>query len=296
MDNVAIILKPKVIKEFQNLIPNLVRWLHRRKKRTLFVEEEGDRLLKFFNNSFPKNLELIDKKNVFSDSDLVITLGGDGTLIGICREAGRTKTPVFGVNMGNLGFITEFSKANFYEDLSSYFSGSFTTKSVPLFKAEVKNRDGDQSFKGFFLNDAVVSKHNISRMFSLSLESENDHISNISGDGIIISSPLGSTAYSMAAGGPIVHPDLNGMLVTPICPHSLIQRPMVISDRMGIKVKLVKNSNHVILTLDGQEGVEITGDDIVHITKDKNRMIRIVENPERTFFNVLKEKFIRPSK
>jgi NAD+ kinase len=194
--------------------------------------------------------------------------------------------------MGHLGFITEFSKAEFFEQLESTLKGNFELTELSLFQVEVSHkRDEKPFFKSYFLNDAVVNNNQVSRMLKLSVESVGEHIYNLAGDGLIISSPIGSTAYSLAAGGPIIHPSVNAMTLTPICAHSLTHRPLVIPDNSNVVVKAARPDDSLKLTLDGQEAIVVEAADFIKITKRKSVVAKLIKNPERTYFRTLKEKF-----
>ncbi|ATH06462.1 hypothetical protein BIY24_00445 [Halobacteriovorax marinus] len=285
--NIGILLKPRNVTEFSTTIPNLTEWLIRRKKHVSFLEKEEGRVLNIF-KKLPKSVSFISEDEI-NKLDLIITLGGDGTIIGVSRKCTKSSPPIFGVNMGRLGFITEFSKIEYFDELANTLKGNFNIAKLPLYKVSVSKR-GKEIFKGNFINDVVINKNNISRMFTLSVECDSELIFNVSGDGLIISSPVGSTAYSLAAGGPITHPDVNALLLTPICPHSLNHRPLVIPDNKEIEVKFPVKESHLSLTLDGQEAVDIEKGCIVKISKMKNSYAKIIKNNDRTYFQTLKEK------
>ncbi|MDD0854639.1 NAD(+)/NADH kinase [Halobacteriovorax sp. GB3] len=287
--HVSIILKPRVVNEFSTILPNLTKWLMRRKKTISFATTELERIKKIFKN-VPKNITFLNEKEIHEQSDLIITFGGDGTFIGHARKCKRNSPPVFGVNMGHLGFITEFAKHEFYDGLEHAINGKFETTKLCLYSAQIFKKEKLIS-KSYFLNDAVINKNDISRMFTVEVEADDENIYNLAGDGLIISSPIGSTAYSLAAGGPIIHPSVNSMALTPICAHALTHRPMVISDRSKIVVKPTSSSEAVTLTLDGQEAFVIKNGERVVITKNTARYVKIVKNPERTYYHTLKEKF-----
>ena len=287
--NVGIILKPRVVHEFSTILPNLVEWLTRRKLNIFFALEESDRLLKIFPNARPK-FKLAPKVDILKDADLIITLGGDGTLIGTARNIKSKSMPIFGINMGNLGFITEFSKHEFHDSLADTLKGRYESRKLPLYKADIFHK-GSLTKSAYFLNDAVVSKSGISRMFTVSIENDNENIYNLAGDGLILSSPVGSTAYSLAAGGPIVHPSVKSLIINPICPHSLTHRPLVLPDKENIWIKLLKDEDELYLTLDGQEAITFTKHHRIRISKAARKQVNIVINPEREYFRTLKEKF-----
>lgn len=291
LKNISIVLKPKVIAEFESILPNLASWLQRRKRNIFFLEKEKERINKIFKGDV-KNLNFIAENDLHHESDLIITMGGDGTLIGVCRNVTKSSPPVFGVNMGNLGFITEFSKAEFFDQLEQTIRGEYEFTQVSLYQVEVFSKKREKPiFRGYFLNDAVVNNNQISRMLTLSVESEGEHIYNLAGDGLIISSPIGSTAYSLAAGGPIIHPSVNAITLTPICPHSLTHRPLVIPDKSNVVIKASRPEESIKLTLDGQQAVVLGSSDIIKITRKKNRIVHLIKNPGRTYYRTLKEKF-----
>lgn len=287
---VTIILKPNALSEFSEVLPNLYTWLTRRKITVQFLDTEASRLNKIF-NKLPKSCEYLTDKELFTKSDLIISLGGDGTLLGLSRKVSSAAPPIFGVNMGRLGFITEFSKVEFFEELSVMLNKGFETTQLALYKVEIKKRN-KTIFESHFLNDLVVGKNDISRMFGLAVASEGEHIYNISGDGLIVSSPIGSTAYSLAAGGPILHPGVNATILTPICPHSLTYRPLAIPDKDQISIKLLKNESPVNITLDGQETTVLNPHETILIKKNNRKKVTLVKNTERTYYQALKEKFI----
>lgn len=291
LKNISIVLKPKENIVFESILPNLASWLLRRKKTISFLEKEKERIQKIFKGDV-KNLNFIAENELHSNSDLIITMGGDGTLIGVCRNITKKSPPIFGVNMGHLGFITEFSKAEFFDQLESTLKGNFELTQLCLYQVEVFSKKKEKpTFKGYFLNDVVVNNNQISRMLTLSVESEGEHIYNLAGDGLIISSPIGSTAYSLAAGGPIIHPLVNAITLTPICAHSLTHRPLVIPDHSSVMIKASKADESIKLTLDGQQAVVLDSNDVIKVTKKKTKIVRLIKNPGRTYFRTLKEKF-----
>lgn len=286
---VTIVLKPHLITEFSTVLPNLCSWFGRRKVHVQFLTRDQDRLKIVFKN-IPKNVTFIEEEKYHNFSDLILSLGGDGTLIGVCRQSTKHSPPIFGVNMGRLGFITEFSKSEFFDELDEVIKGNMKITKAQLYKIEVQNQ-GKVVESSFFLNDAVFNKNHISRMIWLTVENESEHIYDLSGDGLIISSPIGSTAYSLAAGGPIIHPQVGSLVMTPICPHSVTHRPIVIPDNMAINVKSQDKDDPINLTLDGQQLMTIYPYQTVRVSKSKARFVQLVHNPERTFFHTLKVKF-----
>lgn len=290
LKTIGITLKPNSTPEFYNILPNLCAWLLRRKKQVVFREEDKERVAKFFKSKSIDNLEFWNSKNFHNKVDIMFSLGGDGTLIGACRRI-NTKIPVLGINLGRLGFITEFNKNEYFDRLGDILEGNFEITQKPLVHVTVM-RKGEPHFSDYFFNDAVLAKNDIARMIYLRAEFGKEHVYNIAGDGIIISTPMGSTAYSMAAGGPIVHPDVHGLVLTPICPHSLIHRPFVIPDSAPIALKILPPHHSVTLTLDGQVAINIDEQDVVTINDKKVKKISLIRNPDRSYFETIRDKFV----
>lgn len=288
--SVSIKLKPTKIENFDSIISNLIRWLNRKQVTMSFLEDEKDRIEKNIGKALTKNVEFIKEKDFFTKNDMLISLGGDGTLIGASHLISKNM-PIFGINLGRLGFITEFHKSNFYDDLQNTIEGRYDTRKVNLFNLQINDKTNKKIINDFFINDFVISKNDIARMFNLNVECNEEHIYNLSGDGLIVSSPLGSTAYSLAAGGPIIEPDVKAMILTPICPHSLTYRPLAISDSSKLKVSLSEINEKVTVTLDGQSIYQFEYGQKIFITKSKTKYINIIKNTNREYFQVLKEKF-----
>lgn len=285
----GILLKPYNITAYNSVLPNLCSWLRKRKINITFSIEDEARVRKILQNNC-KNISFLTLRQLHKNNDINITLGGDGTLLGFARLSDRNSAPIFGVNMGNLGFITEYPKAEFFEGLSPLLSGKSEINKIPLYRVQI-HEGNKKTHETYFLNDLVIGKNDISRMFSLSVENDEEHIYNLSGDGLVVSSPIGSTAYSLAAGGPIIHPSVNALVLTPICPHSLTHRPIVVSDKETIKIKIPAGSESVMVTFDGQEMKGLSSRSVVTITKSSTRYVKMIANPQRTYFDTLKEKF-----
>ena len=225
---VSIILRPSILRpsdatDFDVIVPKLHSWLNKRKKTVIFPSEDRNKLNRILKQNCD-SIEFLPKESILSSSDLIISLGGDGTLIGVSRLSTKDSPPIFGVNMGHLGIITEFSKGELFNALGKVIEGDVDIIRINLYKAEIMEKDKVVR-AGFFINDAVFNKNDISRIIGLHVATEDELIYRIDGDGLIVSSPIGSTAYSLAAGGPIIHPKVSSMAITPICPHSFINRP-----------------------------------------------------------------------
>lgn len=220
--------------------------------------------------------------------DCILVLGGDGTLLNTARILAPSGIPLFGVNFGQLGFLTEIEIADVVPSLEKLLAGKFTIEERMMLEAEVL-RDGQIINKYICLNDVVITKGAFSRLIYLETYVNGDYVETYPADGLIVSTPTGSTAYSLSAGGPLVEPNLELMLITPICPHTLYARPMVISSAEEIKVRLVSNQAEVMLTLDGQHGISINQSDEIMVKK-ANCKARFLKLRQRTFFEVVREK------
>lgn len=288
-NRIGLALRPSGGRDFSSIIPNLIRWLKRR-KATIYIEKKEEERIARWNKKINDSINFIPNEKLYRNSDLIITLGGDGTLLGVCRNSPRGGPPIFGINLGNLGFITEFSKLDFYDHLAQTLKGNYQTKKVPL-KEMAIIRNNKKIFEGRFLNDLVISKNDISRIFTLGLEVNGEHVYNIAGDGLIIAGPIGSTAYSLAAGGPLIHPEVGSIVITPICPHGLTHRPLVLPDKVTMKLQAMQSDAQLSLTLDGQEMAHFDSRDRVMVWPHKRKLIRLIKNPTRSYFETLREKF-----
>lgn len=246
-----------------------------------------------------------DSIGFLKKTDLIVSFGGDGTLIGIFGQLSTIYKegnfpPIFSVHMGTLGFITEFSLETFFENIEQALKGELEIAPIPIYEV-ILLRSKEYYRQDNFINDAVFSKNVISRMVSLKIfhrplqeEKKKNKIFEVSGDGLIISGPLGSTAYSLAAGGPIVHPQVPAFLITPICPHGLIHRPFVVPDQSELLLELESaNSNkNMMLTLDGQKVIELLDEDQIIVRKKISVTGQLVKNPKREYFQNIRDKFI----
>ncbi|MBY0470493.1 NAD(+)/NADH kinase [bacterium] len=235
--------------------------------------------------SVVKKAELVDK------CDLIVVLGGDGTYLSIARLMKNRSVPVMGVNMGTLGFLTEIKKDEALETLKGILENKKTPKISERVLLEVTlKRDKKTIFQGPVVNDAVISKGAIARIIGMEISLGNKPIYTVRADGIIVSTPTGSTAYSLAAGGPIVEPSLKALVLSPICPHSLAQRPIVLPDDEEIQICLKDRPGHVLLTLDGQDAVDMKEGDIVTVRRFSKHSLKLISSSTRDYFSLLREK------
>lgn len=224
----------------------------------------------------------IDRENIAASADIIILIGGDGTFLSVARQAVNNQIPVAGFNLGTLGFLTELKKEHLEESLKDIFFGAPKISRRKVLEMDYK---GDHFLT---LNDVVAGKGHIARIIRLQLEIDHSYVCEVGGDGLIISTPTGSTAYSLSSGGPIVSPQVNGIIITPICPHSLTFRPLVIPDTSMVKVTLISESKSFI-TVDGQHVLPMTTGDSFE-ARIASQTLQMVESGEMNYFRLLNEK------
>ena len=227
-------------------------------------------------------------EKITKDIELVVILGGDGSLLAVARKVASFGIPILGVHLGQLGFIMETTVDEVEARLKEIVKGNFGLESRVMLEAEL--RRGKKSLgKEIVLNDVVVTKGALARIFELNVLIDGELVGGLRGDGVIVATPTGSTAYSLSAGGPVIHPRTDSVVVTPICPHMLTQRPLVVPNNSNIKLQILNKPADVVLTLDGQIGWEMQGSDEVVIKRAKFPLY-LVKSPIRTYYNILKDK------
>ena len=228
------------------------------------------------------------EQEIAQESTAIIVLGGDGTLLSVARRWPFWGVPMLGVNLGHLGFLTEVEEQGTKEAVLMISRNEFRLQERMMLKATV-HRKGMRVSEAFALNDCVVTKGAFARMIRLEVHIGKSYLETFPADGVIIATPTGSTAYSLSAGGPIVDPSMQLMLLTPICPHMLQARPVVISAREKIRIKLHSVHEDMVLTLDGQEGIRLYPGDEVLIEK-ADIVTRLIKIAPRSFYDVLRHK------
>ncbi len=228
------------------------------------------------------------REKIGQQVELLIVLGGDGTLLSAVRVLDGENVPILGVNLGGLGFLTEITLEELYPVLERTLEGKIETeKRMKLITTVL--RGGKKEAEYTVLNDAVISKSVMARMIYLRNNINGIYVTTYRGDGVIVSTPTGSTAYSLAAGGPIVYPSMDSVLITPICPHTLTNRPLLIPDKASVDFTLETEESDVRLTLDGQVGCDILPFDQVIITKAKSPVL-FIKSPFKDYFQILRTK------
>jgi NAD+ kinase len=221
-------------------------------------------------------------------SDLIVVLGGDGTLLSVARSSGTRRVPILGVNLGRLGFLTEINVDELFLALDKVLAGDLRV--VSHMRLEVQVQRGDATLGHFHaLNDVVITKTALSRMIDLDAFADGHKVTTYHADGLILSTPTGSTAYSLSAGGPLLVPGLEAIVLTPICPHSLTQRPLVLPESAEIEVVTHARGGEAALTVDGQEGLELCDGDSVRVRRSPHS-VDIVASPFRNRYEILHAK------
>ena len=275
----AIISKPQKT-ELAGILRDLVAWLEARHYHYLLDPDSAAYL------GASTGIERVDLPK--HKPNLVIVLGGDGTLLAAARAFARTTTPILSVNLGSLGFLTEIPLSDLYATLEAWCDYCAEIEVRSMMHAQ-HIRDGKILRAWDALNDVVIAKGTIARMGDYSVEIDNQLVATFRADGVIVSTPTGSTAYNLAANGPIVMPSVNAMVVTPICPHLLTIRPIVTPGESTVSVRVVGVPNEIYLTVDGQEAVPLQLDDYVHCQRSKSS-VRLLRSRPNGLFSVLRSK------
>jgi NAD+ kinase len=262
------------------VVPPLIEWL-RARKIEVFIDTETQECIDPAQPAFAR--EALGEK-----IDLLIVLGGDGTLLSAARALGGHKVPILAVNLGGLGFLTSVTLDELYPLLEQVLAGKHRTSERMMLDAEIFH-NGHSIMRQCALNDAVANKGALARMLDFDVYIDGSHVGRYRADGLIVSTPTGSTAYSLAAGGPIIDPAIHAFVITPICPHMLTNRPLVIPDTAKIDLDFSAAEEPVYVTLDGQIGSHLKTNDRVRITKSANR-VELVRPPSKTYFEILRSK------
>ncbi|OFV94462.1 MAG: hypothetical protein A3G76_07550 [Acidobacteria bacterium RIFCSPLOWO2_12_FULL_65_11] len=235
--------------------------------------------------------KVADKATLVGEVDIVVVLGGDGTLLSVadCIAVSRSNIPLLGVNFGSLGFLTEVTLPELYPSLEAALSGRAHIEERMMLQSTTM-RKGEQFATAVALNDVVVTKAARSRLINLSVSVGDEFVTGVKADGLIVATPTGSTAYNLAAGGPIVHPALDALILTPIAPHTLTNRPIVIPATSAVRVRpLMEARDEVFVTFDGQAGFQLQEGDEIRICR-ADHVLRLIRPSTRSYFEVLREK------
>ena len=274
INKIGFVIKPHA-PDIEKILSDLISYFTKKGKACLLEEAAAEIL---------KEPEGFKREDLPHKVDLVVVLGGDGTLLSIAHEAAQHDVPVLGVNLGSLGFLTEVPVNEVYSTLDAFLSGNEEIISLRQM-LEVRSRNKTS----YCLNDVVINKGALARMIQCAICIDGKEIARVSSDGLIISTPTGSTAYSLSAGGPIIHPNIPAMVLVPICPHALSFRPMVISSRSEVQVQLLTENEEVHFTLDGQRGGLLEKDELI-LTRVSDLRLSLISSPQRNYFDLLYKK------
>jgi len=277
LNTIGILTKPQ-FPELETVLKQLVHWLQSQNKTIVLGSSAAALLHK--NNSH-------GDQALASQSELVIVLGGDGTMLSAARLVETRCTPILGVNMGGLGFLTEVTVDNLYDSLEKVFTEQFFLDNRLRLQARISHQDSREE-QGTALNDIVLSKGTLGRMITTHIQVDKQFVTHLRGDGIIVSSPTGSTAYSMSSGGPILDPSLETLLLTPISPHTLTHRPLLVPSHVSLEIALT-SKDEVRAVFDGQIGCVMNQGDSIVVSASPHQT-RLIRFPDRSYYDVLRNK------
>jgi NAD+ kinase len=240
--------------------------------------------------SSPPGLHSPSNSKISAPQDLfcVFVLGGDGTFLSAVRWIGDLHIPVLGVKFGKIGFLAETAARNLIAAAENILNNDYTIKRRTRLDVQIRRKD-KKIISQTVLNDVVINRGALARLASIATYINESYLTTFKADGLIIATPTGSTAYSLAAGGPVIHPEVPGIIISPICPFTLTNRPLIVPDSIEIRLKLEKGASDIMLTFDGQEGLDITDKDTILVRKGSHPL-NMITLPDRNYFNVLKEK------
>jgi len=266
--------------DITDIVRPLLEWLSKRGIRGIYDTETAA--------SLRDGTEGRPRELLAHESDLLLVLGGDGTLLAAAREAAPRGIPILPINLGSLGFLTSFTLGELYPALEETIAGHLTASERVMLTASLI-REGQVVESQLVLNEAVITKGALARMIEIELLIDEDFVCRYRADGLIVATPTGSTAYSLSAGGPIVHPAVESLILTPICPHTLSDRPLVVGDCCNVEMRLRGTAESVYLTLDGQKGVLMQSEDRVSIIRAKERL-KLIQPHRKSYYEILRNK------
>jgi NAD+ kinase len=278
-ETIGVISRPRRA-NLSTVVPPLLKWLEARGLRVIYDEETASAL--------PHPSKAFTRDELGAQAQILVVLGGDGTLLAAARVAAPRCIPILPINMGSLGFLTSFTVEELYPALEETLAGRSSMSERVMLQVELIRADRVLD-RQHVLNDVVVNKSALARMIELELSIDDDFVCRYRADGLIVATPTGSTAYSLSAGGPIVHPSVEAILITPICPHTLTDRPVVIRDSSTIDVKLEGSAESAFLTLDGQKGISMEAEDCIRIRRSP-QCLKLIQPPKKSYFEILRSK------
>lgn len=285
MKRVGIVAKTR-LRAAAGCLTEIARWLEARGIEPVFERETAALA------GTGSAVRAVDKEELPRDVDLIVVLGGDGTLLGMANRIAQARVdiPILGVNFGGLGFLTEVTLPELYSSLEATLAGQAGLDERLMLRS-VTTRAGQILAERLVLNDIVVTKGALSRIINLSVWVDDQFVTRFRSDGLIVASPTGSTAYNLAAGGPIIHPRVDALVITPIAPHTLTNRPIVIPAAAEVKVQPAMDgaNDEIYVTFDGQFSFQLQADDVIRVTSAE-KPLRLIRASARSYFEVLREK------
>jgi len=279
MKRIGIVAKIKQDEHVRQTVTDLVRWLSDRQIRPVLDEEIGKRL---------GHLDCLPKSELPAGTEMLVVLGGDGTLLSVARLIRGRDVPILGVNLGSMGFLSEVTIEEMFPVLEQVLDGNYRVDHRMMLEAQIL-RQGTCIKEQSLLNDVVVNKSALARILTLEVTVDGNYLTTFQADGLILSTPTGSTAYSLAAGGPIIYPSLSSILLTPICPHTLTNRPIILPVDSTVEVTLRSEERDAYVTLDGQLGLPFLENDVAKIHQS-DYTVPLIKSPFRDYFEVLRTK------
>ncbi|WP_022847493.1 MULTISPECIES: NAD(+)/NADH kinase [unclassified Desulfurobacterium] len=255
------------------------------KGAVVWTEEETASLLP---QEMVKKVKVVDRVCLPDKIEVMIVLGGDGTFLNVARLIDKKPVPILGVNFGTLGFLTELTMDEIEKSIEKLLNGKFIVENRPVIRVKLTRRNGHIAIYRC-VNEVVIKRDTLARIIEVELKANGKFVSTFRGDGLIVATPTGSTAYSLSAGGPIIFPTLSAMLITPICPHTLTMRPLVIDGNIVLTAQLKTTSETVMVIFDGQEGIELRKGDRLDIAKSPYDLL-ILRDPDKSYYQTLREK------
>jgi NAD+ kinase len=279
MERIGIIAKIKQDDHVHHTLGDLIDWLSARQIQPILDDEIGAQL------GYPNCLP---KAELPAATEMLVVLGGDGTLLSVARLMKGRDVPILGVNLGGLGFLSEVTIEEMLPVLEQVLVGNYEIDRRMMLKAQIF-RQGTCIREESLLNDVVINKSALARILTLEVRVDGDYLTTFQADGLILSTPTGSTAYSLAAGGPIIYPTLSSILLTPICPHTLTNRPIILPVNSTVEVTLRSEQRDAYVTLDGQLGLSFLENDVAKI-QQSDYAVPLVKSPFKDYFEVLRTK------
>ena len=281
---IGVVAKPHQPDALENLC-RLTEWLAKREIQLVGLAEIAHEQIK---QKTGCDVEIVNDTELAQKVDLILVLGGDGTMIATARMIGNKEVPVIGVNYGGLGYLAEFPIEELFAALEAILSGQYKVQKREMLAVELW-RGEELITRNRVLNDVVVNKSALARIIEIEAYLDSQFVNLFRADGLIVATPTGSTAYNLSAGGPVIYPSMNAVVITPICPFTLSNRPIVVPYGSTIEVRLMTDKEEVALTLDGQVGFPLQVNDRIVISKS-NTTFNLVQPPNRNYFDVLRDK------